>query len=510
MLRTIQFTNNIGGLNTRASEILIKTSESPDLLNVKLTKQGTIEKEKGYVLYNNTTLGSGVEVGGIYHFVKNNGSSEYTVVGAGTKLYIMQSNSFTDISRAASYTNNASWDFVTFNNLCIAVNGSNEPQKYDGVSNASNLGGTPPTSASCVEVFKNRVFMAGEQANPTKLSYSALSNPENWTAANDAGWIEVGLNDGQRITGLKAFYDVLLIFKESSIYVLSGYSGDASSPGYFFIKPLNAEIGAVSNRAIIQVGNDIYFISKKGIYSLKAVQTYGDLSLSSISGNIQSLLDKLNIGSINNSFIVGDYDEDRLWFFVPNGSSIQNDLILIYDYHLRCWTKRSGFSSKSGHVVKSNISGTNIFYTGSYNGYIYKQKTGYSYNGTPINSYYITPWLDLGNYRIRKRIRDIQLVMVPTGGYNLGVSYQWNYGDSNNGNINYYLADNTSLWGESNTDENSAEWDISKWDAPSIIKIAKSINGGGNVIRLKFWNSNANEHFIILGWLINFIEGGIR
>lgn len=510
-MRTLRFENNVGGLNTRASDMMLQTNESPDLLNVKLTKYGSIEKEKGYTLYNDTQITANAEIGGIYSYFKNSTDAQYLMVAAGDKLYTTSAGTFTDITRlSGAYANNVVWDFATFNNIAIAVNNTDVPQKYTGGANAEDLTGSPPTGAAFVEVFKNRVFMAGEPNNPTKLSYSALSNPEDWTTANDAGWMEVGLNDGQKIVGIKAFFDVLVIFKEHSIYVLSGSYGDPTSSDYFFLKPINSSLGAVSNRSIVQVGNDLYFLSDKGVFTLSGVQSYGDLNVSNISFKIQSIIDRMNYASLSDAFVINDYEENRLWFFVPYGSSSENDLVLIYDYNLKAWTKRSGFRSKCGLIFKDYSTSTNKFFTGSYDGFIYYQKQGYSYAGSPIDAYYTTPWLDLSNYRRRKKIRDIQFIIVPTGGYNMGVTYQWDFGSHSTGNLNVYLAGNASLWAQDLVDSAAAVWETNIWDAISAVKETKTVNGSGNVLQLKFWNSGVDENFILLSWYINLIERGVR
>ncbi|MEW5820329.1 MAG: hypothetical protein AB1782_09075 [Cyanobacteriota bacterium] len=510
-VKTLHFNKNIGGLNTRASDMMLESIESPDLLNVKLTKYGAIEKEKGYILYNDTAIINSPEVGGIYSYIKNSTDNQYIIVAAGTKLYTTSNGIFTDITRISSdYTNNTVWDFATFNNICIAVNGEDEPQKYSGGANAEDLGGIPPVGSKYIEIYQNRVFMAGETANPTKLSYSALSDPEDWTTVDDAGWMEVGLNDGQKIVGIKSFFDVLVVFKERSIYILSGSSGDPASNDYFVLEPINASIGAVSNRSIVQVGNDLYFLSEKGVYTLSGVQSYGDLNVSNISFKIQSLIDELHKGILSESFAINDYEEGRIWFFVAKGSAQENNFILIYDYNLNAWTKRSGFSSKCGLIFKDHSASKVKIYTGSYDGYIYYQKQTYNYNGSPIESYYFTPWLALTNYRVRKRVRDVQFITEPTGGFYMGVTYRWDFGNSYSGNLNVYLAGNASIWGIDSLDESGSIWDKSIWDAVSAVKTTKTLNGGGNVIQFKFWNSNKNEYFILQGWYINVIERGIR
>jgi hypothetical protein len=503
--------NNNGGLNTRASEMTLKPEESPDLLNVKLTRSGAIEKEKGYVHYNEIAITGTPQIGGIYSYIKSSTGNQYLIVAAGKKLYKAANGNFTDITTTTGdYTENALWDFTTFNDLCIAVNGEEAPQKYTGGSNFEALAGSPPAGASFVEIFQNRVFMAGEQNNPTKLSYSALSDPEDWTTTDDAGWIEVGLNDGQKITGLKAFYDVLVIFKERSIYILSGSSGNPASADFFYLKPINNAIGAISNRSIVQAGNEIFFLSDSGIYTLGTVQTYGDLNIAAKSYKIQSIIENLNKAFLNKSFAVHDDEENRIWFFVPDGSSSQNNMILIYDYSMDVWTKRSGFSSNCGTIYKDKLSGQTNFYTGSYSGHICLQKQGYSYAGEAINAYYTTPWLSLNNFRSRKRLRDIQILTVPTGGYYLGITYKWDFGAGNTGSLNVYLSGNTSLWGENTSDSQAGIWNEAIWDSRKTDKHTNVINGSGNCLQLTFWNTNPDESFIISGWTINLIERGIR
>lgn len=504
--KTYKFDKNTGGLNTRASEISIHHTESPDLLNVKLTKEGAIVKEKGFTLLHELPIAEDAEIGGLHHYIKSSNNTNYTIVAAGDKLYNLNGETFVDISRVAPYEPNRIWNFITFNDSCIGVNGYDVPQKYSGGSAAVSITNAPVAS-SVVESYNNRVFMAGDPDEPTKLSYSALLDPDDWTTVNDAGWLEVGLNDGQKITALKAYFDILLVFKERSIYALSGYSGDPTSENFFFVKQLNASVGAVSHRAIEQVGNTLFFLSDDGVYALEAVQVYGDLGLKNVSYKISSLFEGLNKSEMENSFSVHDFEENRLWFFVPSGSSTENNLILIYDYSLNAWTKRSGFTSKCGLVYKRLENPKYEFITGSYDGYLQKQKDGFTYAGEPINAYYVTPWYDFGHYRKRKRVRDIQFVIEPTGVYELDVTYKWDYGVKNTRNLSVELDGMTAFWG---TSETGSHWDEAYWNSEYAFKVTKPVDGGGHVLQMTMKNTNRNESFVILGWYINVIERGLR
>ncbi|MGD9580679.1 MAG: hypothetical protein AB7V50_04860, partial [Vampirovibrionia bacterium] len=97
-----------------------------------------------------------------------------------------------------------------------------------------------------------------------------------------------------------------------------------------------------------------------------------------------------------------------------------------------------------------------------------------------------------------------------TGGYNMGVTYQWDFGSNFTGNLNVYLAGCSSLWASNTTDNSGAIWETNIWDAITAVKQTKTLNGSGNVLQLKFWNSGIDEHFVLLSWYINLIERGVR
>lgn len=82
--------------------------------------------------------------------------------------------------------------------------------------------GVPP-QVKYMLLSDNRIFGAGEEANPSIIFYSEPGKPFYWPAAN---WDEISRDDGDVITGLGAIGQTRYIFKQNSIWE---WTGDAES-----------------------------------------------------------------------------------------------------------------------------------------------------------------------------------------------------------------------------------------------------------------------------------------
>ena len=174
----------------------------------------------------------------------------------------------------------------TLNNLMIiAVDGaSNVMKKYSGSGNIADLGGTPPVASICREHLGR--LWTNDKTNVDRLHYSTTANPEEWTGAGDSGAIDIGVGDGdpEGITAIfPTFKGDLFVAKKTKLYRLSGYS-----PEEWQVELVSNGVGCVSHNAITTADqDDIYFLSEKGVHSLKATQAYGDFEGAFVSLDIQ-------------------------------------------------------------------------------------------------------------------------------------------------------------------------------------------------------------------------------
>ncbi len=151
------------------------------------------------------------------------------------------------------------------------------PLKYAGSGNVASLGGTPPQGRGAV-FHANRMWTWGVNANPSRLYYSSSASIEDWSGI-DTGSIDIDVDDGDRIIGVIPFRKVLFVFKgpnKGSIHIISG-SSPTGADG-FSHEIFNRGIPLQSHNSIVQVGNDVLFMSNRGIHSLSAVQDFGNFT----------------------------------------------------------------------------------------------------------------------------------------------------------------------------------------------------------------------------------------
>ncbi len=493
--------NATGGLNLRASERSLLPNEALDLMNVELTKNGGVLKSNGYIKASLAAIPGNSKITGMFQYVKSDGN-KFLLVTAGTGLYTLGNDgSLTQVYN--SLADGAACFFATFNDVCIIVNGANHPLVFDGftVTNLPNwtkieTAGYP----SLVEVWKNRLWMSGNLLKSYRLYWSEPGNPSGWDTTKGAGSVDVNRNDGQKVTGIKTYFDSLVLYKERSTHQLIGDSPPGSGgPNEFRIRPVSSDIGCVAPKTILNVGNDQYFLAEDQIASLKTTNAFGDVNTQNVSYKIQPLLVQINRRAVQEAFMLHHRGKDQLWIFYPDGASLQNNRIVIYDYGLAAWTQRDGILASDGVMIDGKP------YTGTYDGNIHQQDFGGSYNGAAISAFYKTPWYGFGNYKNTKRIRSIDLTVLQYGNWNLDIKTALDYQKpSNLFPVNLAPTGQAPLW-------NVALWNQAEWGVLSA-RQARQVSdiGMGKVLQLQMANSGINQPFHILGWDIAYQLRGLR
>jgi hypothetical protein len=87
--------------------------------------------------------------------------------------------------------------------------------------------------------------------------------------------------------------------------------------------------------------------------------------------------------------VAGVFDGRKAWFFMPNGSSVYNDLTLVYDTITQGVTKHTGIYA--ARATSSTISGVlKIYFADSRNSKVYVFDTSTSDNGQPIEEIFVS------------------------------------------------------------------------------------------------------------------------
>jgi hypothetical protein len=243
-------------------------------------------------------------------------------------------------------------------------------------------------------------------------TYDALQNQFRVTA---------GISD--HVEGLHPFAeDNLLVFNRNSIHLISGISGELRDTVVRLVTP---EIGCVARQTIIQVGNEVLFLSDNGLYAAE----FGDLynlrgAGVPLSESVKATLDRLNRSYAYKA--LAKYYNNRYYLAFPIDNSTVNNAILIYNFLNKGWesldTNQSGWDIQNLLVASSEVTGSGFgrIYAISSNGSIHildEREDAYDYisvsAGVAAASYAIESSVTTRQYNFgmisRKTFSDFEL-----------------------------------------------------------------------------------------------------
>lgn len=410
------FFPDFGGLNTTISPLVLEPKSLITATNVLYDQVGTRQKRGGITKISSASLGESSGVYGIFDFRKiatNGAETRKLIAYHNNHIYKMDAldTQWDDIT-SSELSSTKPIDYAVLRkatttvDTVIMVNGENTPQVWDQDSaTVSDLTGTPDGVdfyPSMIEAHKNRLWAAGVPSYPYRVFFSAINKHDDWNTAEDAGYIDVIDSWGSKITGLVSYFGYLIVFTENSVHRISGSSYDD-----FAVTPLIQNIGSVNNSGILAVGNDLFFVSSKGIHSLSTTQEYGDVKSAYISAPIQTDFNGLDFSEIDKcAAAVYSPLNYAIWSFTSSGENY-NDVCYVYDYIGKRWSKWTGINAASLATIQ-DANNKETLVAGDYNGYINKlNQTTYDDNGVVYTMDWATPLIYFGDPMIDKHFRSI-------------------------------------------------------------------------------------------------------
>jgi hypothetical protein len=422
-----------GGINLVSDAFKLGDNESPDLLNVDLDRRGGFQVRRGVTPFSNTPLAASPD--SIWTF--NASGTIHTMAQVGTVVYSSVPSVWTTIGTSLG---SATKDVcpVTFNNNCYWARGNADVAKFTG-SIASTMGNAfndtiTATSGNVIRanhaaVHAGYMWVAstyegagGVNSFPNRIRFSWANtfdnSGENWRT-DDFIDIDEG-KDFDPITAMVPFGDHLLIFKRDSVYAIYGSSAET-----FSMVNVSSTVGSVSHAAAIATPAGVFFFdhsSGVNVYTGRNVtNVFGQVLPALRDGDIPRLqTDKVDMGWVNN----------RLWVSVPwaDDPTPPRGVTFVLDPNLKTggsWTKYSlklGPYSRGYRTVDSlaYVYGTNLVFKVDVVGQ-YFDNFGPELGIKPIDAWYQTRWVDLGEPSIKKRWRRTEALMQVDQGYDLPV-----------------------------------------------------------------------------------------
>lgn len=219
----------------------------------------------------------------------------------------------------------------------------------------------PPSGVRTLAWHRARMFAADD----TKLYWSKVGFPE---AFNTLQYEYVSPNDGQKITKLFSYGDVLLVFKERSLYGLFGVD-----PETWQLRLLSADIGCTSVQGVVAAGTTLFWWSERGPVRWRGI---GDqISLIGQDAIRDQLLPSvLAFGEFDEVCVAADPVRELVLFGIAEFGKTRNTLILPWSYRLNCWVS-SKWDPLGGIASMATVlddTGRPWVYYGTYNGQVFR------------------------------------------------------------------------------------------------------------------------------------------
>lgn len=392
--------------------------------NIVYLRDGWFQKMPGAANVNGTTTGATDTVGGVFDYWRSGTGgtpAQQRIVYAGTQVYRESSGTLTSIATGL-VADARPWFEVMNDLLVIAFSGADVPRSWDQTT-FQNLAGSPPNFAFHVN-HKTRMFAAGVATNQSRLYYSIVDNPANWTGAG-SGSIDVYPDDGDVITGLWSHQNELIILKGPNRGRIVRMTG--SSPSDFVIVPQFRGVGGVSQQSIVNAGGDLLFWDNLGIHSFAATDRFGDYAPAFISDPIAGYFnEQMNHARFPSVWGVNYAQKGYvLWTFTRSGGAT-NDAILLWDYRFTparfaLWPAYAAASLAM--VVDTSNEPTP--WAGSYTGRVMRMnRQARNVAGTAYEADVLWPYLAYGSASDEKTIQAGRVSVAPKGETTFTLGYQ--------------------------------------------------------------------------------------
>jgi hypothetical protein len=226
--------------------------------------------------------------------------------------------------------------------LITTLGASSLQYDYVGAPDPSTIASTPladTTSgpiAKYIITFKDKLVMGNLNGFPSRITWSGGgSNIDKFNWRYGGGYVDIDKDAGDEIKGLIEFQDSIIVFKERSIWqVTLAASGDIVVPT---VKMLMRGIGSVSHRTIKHVENDVFFLTRKGVYALGNEANYvgNILRTNELSAKVRPLFQSLTPSQLEQSCAV--YQDNKYRIAYPSTLADKNTREIIYDRERLAW-----------------------------------------------------------------------------------------------------------------------------------------------------------------------------
>lgn len=487
--------------------------------NMNLNKNGA-ESRGGTSKVDSAAYG-GAEVMGGYDYTLADETQFRVVVTTDGKIWKDTTTTIHTGWTAGKYVH-----FEVMNFELYICNGLDIPQIWDGAAGStSNLTNVPTdwTGANYPQVMilhgkgaSERLWAFGVASKPNVVYASKLNDGTLEANFSDANVIIIPVGPGV-LTGGVEFGDRLIVFDRLRSYVIDDTDANSDNWGY---QASQFKSGLGDFKLVVKTENDIVCMQEDGtIYSVTAVQSYGDYKMASITKPayidewIREYIDLTQIDKFHMQFdptlrcikvfmvYKGDTEvKMALPYFIDKG--VEKGWGPPHDNK----NYASGYDATCSFIYRVSA-GSYKIYTGDPSGNVWQLETANKNDDSnALSAWTRTPRLTFENARLTKRYIRGYLLTKAAGNYSitLDITVYNSAGKATTKSTTVSLNSGQAVWG-------SVTWGSFTWtDADAIIDQHYRINRIGKRIQFDFYNNNADEPFFLSVNLTDFKYLGAR
>lgn len=454
-----------GGLNLSSNnhELLSLPGEAINLVNFECSKEGGYRRINGYEVLTTDVPESGLIKGvsnyqgilaargdGLYHTVDdgvtwnqvNRDMLNVTEGDIANQTILPRTGTVRYMFARHDY-NNKKYIYMTDGVNAPAVFSLNNGNYRFAELTTDSSPDNPLVGAKYCTFFKNQLVLAGMPEDPTAIYYSSLANTDLTSPEDDNkevpqenfnGATSGSLGFGDKITGIKVHRETLYVFCETSIFKVQGI--DSGQP---ISVPVTRDIGCLDGFSIQEIGGDLLFLAPDGLRTIAKTERLDDIELGVISRKIDDIfLPRVRQPErfLFNSTVIREKNQYRLWFTdINNPLGSQRGIIAAFTYLPEQRGFEWCFSETLGLGVTSVDNGYHegrerLLMGNQSENQIMLLDSGDTFNGTPIDYVYQSPFTDMGDISLRKCIHQVLVNSKAEGNVEAQLEVRYDYNGS--------------------------------------------------------------------------------
>lgn len=410
------------GLNTKSSSLEIGPDYCTTARNAVVVDTGVIGAREGFVAQNSTEIANGEPIKVLHDYIDTGEQSR--IISTGNLQIFEGLVNPTEVTGSITTPTGDNWKFVNFAGKCIGVQSGHSPiiKTNSGDFSDISFDVAPDDPIEALSAF-GRVWYV--EADRQTIKYSDLLQ-EGVLDTGSSGLLNmytVWGNGNDEIVSLAEFNNLIVIFGRKQIVL---FSGGEDPNNNLQIVDIVSNTGCIARDSVQNIGNDILFLSEKGVISLaRNIQAGGiikSLPLANLADNVSDFLATFSLSEPEQN-IKSCYKPDDGYYLITFPSSERT-----FYFNLRYPTP----DETSRVFVWTGINPTALVVDRKDNLYVGKNGviglySGYSDGGEEYDFFFKTGFTSGGSQdRTIKKIPK-QAVAIIKGGYSTELTFLWSY-----------------------------------------------------------------------------------